>query len=78
MGKKKLIEEKIDIYIDPLHLSRKYMIDHEVYGNDASKKFYIEIKPFKPNLMEESLCEKVAFSKGVPVYLMPYVHQARE
>ena len=27
MGKKKLIEEKIDIYIDPLHLSRKYMID---------------------------------------------------
>ena len=45
---------------------------------NASKKFYIEIKPFKPNLMEESLCEKVAFSKGVPVYLMPYVHQARE
>ena len=27
MGRKKLIEEKIDIYIDPLHLSRKYMID---------------------------------------------------
>ena len=27
MGRKKLIEEKIDIYIDPLHLSRKCMID---------------------------------------------------
>ena len=46
-----------------------YVIDYEVYPHDNAKKFYIEVKPYKPSLHEEDLCAKVAFSKGVPVYL---------
>lgn len=46
-----------------------YVIDYEVYPQDINKKFFIEVKPYRPSLHEEELCEKVAFSKGVPVYL---------
>jgi hypothetical protein len=46
-----------------------YVIDYEVYPQDTTRKFYIEVKPYKPSLHEEELCAKVAFSKGVPVYL---------
>ena len=46
-----------------------YIIDYEVYPHDNSKRFYIEVKPFKPSLHEEELCMNVAITKGVPVYL---------
>ena len=46
-----------------------YVIDFEVYPQDLKRKFFIEVKPFKPSLWEEELCEKVAFVKRVPVYI---------
>ncbi len=46
-----------------------YVIDYEVYPQDNTRRFYIEVKPYKPSLQEEELCAKVAFSKCVPVYL---------
>ena len=48
----------------------KYVIDYEVFPNDPSKRFYIEVKPFRPSLHEEQLCEQVAYITGVPVYIL--------
>ena len=48
---------------------KEYNIDFHCYPNDRSKEFYIEVKPFKPSMYQEQLCERVSHSKGVPVHI---------
>lgn len=48
----------------------QYVIDFEVYPHDESKKFFLEVKPFRPSQFQEELCEKVAYVKKVPVYII--------
>lgn len=48
----------------------QYVIDYEVYPKEEEKRFFLEVKPFRPSLQEEELCERVAYTKNVPVYLM--------
>jgi hypothetical protein len=48
----------------------EYKIDYEVYPTDLEKRFFLEVKPFRPNDEQEKLCENVAFTTGSPVYIV--------